>query len=78
METIDDAFKDMLKSLRQFEIPQSKKRRTKVLVTPANSVEVGDFEGQLTADQSKPCEEQGHGQIMEDLDQTELRPTIGK
>lgn len=76
VESIDDAFKELLKSFRQFDTPQPKKRRTKVKVTPGKSVEVKDFEGQVTADQSELGEEQG--QVTADLDQTEPGPRKGK
>lgn len=43
VESIDDSFKEMLKSMRQFDTPQSKKRRSRVKVTPGKSVKVKDF-----------------------------------
>lgn len=43
VESIDDFFKELLKSMRQFDTPQSKKRRSRVKVTPGKSVKVKDF-----------------------------------
>lgn len=70
IEPIDDTFKELLKSLREFDTPQPKKRRTKVVVTPGKSVEVKDFEEQI--------ESVEEGQVMADLDQTEPEPSRGK
>lgn len=40
---IDDSFKELLRSLRQYDSPQPKKRRTKVNVAPGKSLQVSDF-----------------------------------
>lgn len=58
VDSIDDAFKEMLKSVRQFDAPQPKKIRTKVKLTPLKSVEVKECEGQVTKNKNEPSEEQ--------------------
>lgn len=50
IEAIDDSFKELLRSLRQYDTPQIRKKRTKVNVTPGKSVEVKDFEHPAGAD----------------------------
>lgn len=50
IEYIGDAFRKMLKSLREFNSPKPKKRRSKLKVTPGKSVEHKDFEGQVIAE----------------------------
>lgn len=71
IEFIHDTFKEILKSLRGFDITQPKKRKTKIKIALEMSVE-----GQVTPDKSEPVEEQGW--IMADLDQIEQGPSYGK
>lgn len=52
VESIDNTFKDLLKSLRQYDKPQARKKRVRVNVTPGKSVEVKDFEDSQEIDSS--------------------------
>lgn len=56
VESIKDAFNEILKSLRQFDKKkkQPEKTKIKVKVTSGMSVEVKYLEGQVTANQSEP------------------------
>lgn len=44
VEAIDDTFKELLSTLRQYDSVKQKKKRTKVSVTPGKSVEVKELE----------------------------------
>lgn len=57
VESIDNTFKELLRTLRQFDTPLIRKKRSKVNVTPGKSVEVKDFEGPADIDLS--CEQPG-------------------
>lgn len=50
IEAIDDTFKELLRSLRQYDTPQIRKNRRKVNITPGKSVEVKDIEDPAGAD----------------------------
>lgn len=59
VEYIGDAFRKMLKSLRDFDTSKPKKRRSKLKVTPEKSGEVKDFEGQVMAEKVNQVKNKG-------------------
>lgn len=54
VQAIDDTFKELLATLRQFDGVKQKKKRTKMSVIPGKSVEVKDLEESVVVDDQEP------------------------